>query len=188
MTQLCLVRHGITDWNLEGKYQGQSNVHLNDAGRIEVKKLAQQLKNLTFSAIYSSDLERAFETAEIIAKYLDLSIRIDPRLREINLGEWEGKNVIEIQSNYANLWKQRHQDPINARPPGGETLAEVATRVYTAIDEIASQTLDKSCIICSHGITLATIICKVRKINLGSAYEVIPDNAKPLWVNWNGKS
>jgi broad specificity phosphatase PhoE len=188
MTRLCLIRHGITDWNFEGKYQGQSNVPLNDAGRIEVNELAKQLKKLTFSAIYSSDLQRAFETAEIIAKHLDLPIRIDSRLREINLGEWEGRNVNEIQSNYANLWIQRHQDPINARPPGGETLAEVAARVYTAIDEIASQTLDKSCIICSHGITLATIICKARKINLGLAYEVIPDNAKPLWVNWNGSS
>jgi broad specificity phosphatase PhoE len=68
MTQLCLVRHGQTDWNLEGRYQGQSDVSLNENGHTQAKSLTEQLKGQTFAAIYSSDLMRARETADYIAK------------------------------------------------------------------------------------------------------------------------
>ena len=184
MTQFCLIRHGQTDWNLEGRYQGQSDVPLNSAGITQAQELARLLKEHTFSAIYSSDLLRAKETAEIVAAPLGLSVNLDVRLREINQGEWEGQLVGVIKARYADLWDQRIVDPAGVRPPGGETVGEVAIRVYTALDEISKLYPTGNVLIASHGLALATVMCKVQGVHIGQAYRYIPENAEPLWVNW----
>jgi alpha-ribazole phosphatase len=180
MTQLCLVRHGQTDWNLEGRYQGQSDVPLNEKGLEQARSLIQQLNGQTFSAIYSSDLRRARQTAEHIAKYLELTLQIEPRLREINQGEWEGVLVDEIKARYAEIWSKRTVDPANVRPPGGETVREVATRVHAALDDISRLFPTERVLIVSHGLSIATAICRDRGIPVGQAYTVIPDNVQPV--------
>lgn len=184
MSRFCLVRHGQTDWNLEGRYQGQSDVPLNQAGRSQAYDLAEQLEHQVFAAIYSSDLRRASETAEIIATHLHLPFSIDPRLREINQGEWEGQHVEVIKARYAELWNKRTLDPASVRPPGGETVGEVAERASAALDDLAQHYPQAAVLIVSHGLTLATILCKVRGIPVGQAYSVIPGNAELIWVDW----
>lgn len=184
MTQFCLVRHGQTDWNLEGRYQGQSDVPLNEKGRAQAKALAEQLKGQTFAAIFSSDLMRARDTAEAIANQLGLPVQIEPRLREINQGEWEGVLVADIKARYAEIWSQRTMDPANVRPPGGETVSEVAERVYAALDDIARRYPRENVLVVSHGLSIATAICRVRGIPVGQAYTVIPDNVQPVWMDW----
>jgi broad specificity phosphatase PhoE len=184
MSCFCLVRHGQTDWNLEGRYHGQSDVPLNEHGRDQARLLAQQLSNQSFSAIYTSDLWRAMETAEIIAETFHIPIKLEPRLREINQGEWEGQLVGTIKDHYAEIWRERLIDPISVRPPGGETVGEVASRVYSALDDIAVIFPYNPVLICSHGLALATVICKVRNISIGQAYTMIPENAVPEWVDW----
>jgi broad specificity phosphatase PhoE len=184
MTKLCLVRHGQTDWNLEGRYQGQSDAPLNENGRAQASALARQLQGHPFTAIYTSDLKRAKETAEIMAAFLHLPVMVDPRLREIDQGEWEGRLVNVIKAHYAELWQQRIVDPAGVRPPGGETVGEVARRVHAALDDIARLHTPDAVLIISHGIALATVICKVRGLAVGQAYGVIPDHAEPIWVEW----
>jgi alpha-ribazole phosphatase len=184
MTKLLLIRHGQTDWNLEGRYQGQSDIPLNQNGRAQAKALANQIQLQTFAAVFTSDLKRAQETAEILATAFHLQITIDPRLREINQGEWEGLFVNTIKARYVDLWSQRAIEPANIRPPGGETVAEVATRVYAALDDISRLFPVDNILIVSHGLSLATIICRVQGIPVGQAYTVIPDNVQPFWVEW----
>jgi broad specificity phosphatase PhoE len=184
MSPLCLVRHGQTDWNLEGRYHGQSDVPLNENGRAQAHLLAQQLLGQSFAAIYSSDLQRARETAEIIADAFYLPVALEPRLREIDQGEWEGQLVEIIKDRYAELWQERIMDPVSVRPPGGETVGEVAERMYSALDDIAKIYPASQVLICSHGLALATVICRVRRIPVGQAYTMIPDNAAPIWVDW----
>jgi broad specificity phosphatase PhoE len=185
MTQLCLVRHGQTDWNIEGRYMGQSDVPLNQVGRDQAYSLARQLQGRQFAAVYTSDLARASETADIIASSLGLPVVCDVRLREINQGQWEGQLVEIIKSRYARLWLQRSLDPAGLRPPGGETVAEVAQRIQAALDEISHLHPGLSVLIVSHGLALATALCKVRLIPVGQAYTVIPENAEPVWVEWD---
>ena len=185
MTRLCLVRHGQTNWNLEGRYQGQSDVPLNESGRDQARALARQLQAYSFTVIYTSDLQRARETADIIAASLDLLVISDSRLREINQGEWEGQLVDAIKIRYLELWQQRSVDPASVRPPGGETVGEVARRVYVALDEIAARHITDSVLVISHGLSLATAICRVRGISIGQAYTEIPDNAIPIWLDWH---
>ena len=184
MTQICLVRHGQTEWNLAGRYMGQSDVPLNANGRSQASSLALQLQGHPFAAIFTSDLERARETARIIAGALHMPVVNDARLREINQGEWEGQLVDDIKSRYAGLWQQRSLDPASVRPPGGETIREVAQRVHAALDDIARLHPGFSALVVSHGLALATAICKVRHIPVGQAYTVIPENAEPVWVEW----
>jgi broad specificity phosphatase PhoE len=182
--RFCLVRHGQTDWNLEGRFQGQSDLPLNQAGRAEVQSLARQLSGQAFAAIFTSDLMRARETAEIIAESLGLPVTPEPRLREINQGEWEGQFVEAIKARSAELWDQRTIDPANFHPPGGESVAEVARRTEAAISNIAHLYPAGSVLIISHGLALATIICRERGIPLGEAFRHIPENAVPTWVEW----
>jgi len=184
MTRFCLIRHGQTAWNLEGRYQGQSDVPLNETGRAQAHTLARQLHDQSFAAIYSSDLERARETSEIIASALHLPVVLEPRLREIDQGEWEGQLVEVIKARYAELWQKRTVDPASVRPPGGETVGEVAGRVYAALDDIMRLHPDASVLVISHGLALATVICKVRGIPVGQAYRVIPENAELVCLEW----
>lgn len=185
MSRLCLVRHGQTDWNLAGRYQGQSDVPLNASGRAQAHALAKQLKGQPLVAICTSDLERAKETAEIIGAFLRLPVTLEPRLREINQGEWEGQLVEVIKARYAELWQQRILDPAGIRPPGGETVQEVATRVHAALDDITAHHPGASILIVSHGLALATAICKAWDIPVTQAYGLIPGNAEPTWVDWS---
>ncbi len=185
MTRFCLIRHGQTDWNLEGRYQGQSDIPLNNTGISQAKYIATQLTGYPFAAIYSSDLSRAKKTAEIIATVIKKPVIIDKRLREINLGEWEGQLVEDIKNRYDDLWELRRTDPDSLRAPGGETVIEVASRMYTALDDISSNHATDNIIITSHGLSLATVICKMKSIPVGRAYHHSPDNAVPIWIDWD---
>jgi broad specificity phosphatase PhoE len=184
MTRVCLVRHGQTDWNLEGRYQGQSDVELNNSGKAQAQKLKDILAGSTFNAVYASDLSRAVETARVIAEPRSLEVNIEARLREINQGEWEGLLVTTIKQHYEKLWHQRFGNPADVRPPGGETVEEVARRVYAALDDITAQYPHGSVLVVSHGLSIATVICKKEHIPVGLAYQRIPENAEPVWVTW----
>jgi len=185
MTRFCLVRHGQTAWNLEGRYQGQSDIPLNAAGLEQARELARTLQNVRFDAVYSSDLVRALETANTIIALQDhLQVHVDPRLREINQGEWEGVQIEEIRAHYAHLWQARQVDPVNLRPPGGETVGEVFQRMHSALDEIAGLYLGGNVLVVSHGLALATILCFIQGFPIGQAYLHIPDNSVPIWISW----
>ncbi len=184
MTQCCLVRHGQTDWNKKGLYTGQSDIPLNEAGREQAAVLARKLKGQKFAAIYTSDLIRARETAEIIAAAFGLPIHPDARLREINQGEWEGLHVEVIRMQYNDLWMKKQADPASVRPPGGETISEVAARVFAATDEIATKYPDSPVLVVSHGLAIATLICRAENIPIGQAYDKIPQNTEPVWIRY----
>ena len=186
MTELWLVRHGQTDWNLTGRWQGQASFApgLNETGRRQVLAMCEQLKDETFSAIYSSDLLRAQQTAELIAAPRGMTVILEPRLREIDLGVWEGMPSEEIEARYAKELMERDQDPFYSRSPNGESPEDVSKRVLAAVDEIASAHPDGSVLIVSHGIALAVIICQAEGFAMQEVYQRIPDNAHPYRVQW----
>jgi len=95
VTTLLLVRHGETDWNADGRLQGQTDRPLSDFGRRQARQLAEELDGEEFEAIYSSDLARARETAEIVGGQLGLAVTLDPDLREKDWGSWEGLTAVE---------------------------------------------------------------------------------------------
>src|SRR5579871_2475081 len=100
MTTLLLARHGETDWNSERRWQGHADRPLNDTGRAQAAELAESLDGTAIAAIYSSDLARARETAEIVAARLGLTVVLDPGLREVDVGDWSGVRHDEVAARF----------------------------------------------------------------------------------------
>jgi broad specificity phosphatase PhoE len=113
MTTLLLVRHGETDWNADGRLQGQTDRPLSDFGRRQARQLADEIGGEELEAIYSSDLARARETAEIVGERLGLPVVLDPDLREKDWGTWEGLTAVERDSvEFVGESTEAHQERI----------------------------------------------------------------------------
>ncbi len=182
--RLHLVRHGQTDWNIEGRFQGQADPPLNAVGRAQAEALAGGLAGGPYQALFTSDLARAHQTAAALAARVGLVARPDPRLREVHHGAWDGLLLAEIQARYPADWLARERAPETARPPGGETVGEVAARVAAALDDIARQHCGEDVLVVSHGLALATVLCRVHGHALGRAYDLIPPHTAPVTVVW----
>jgi broad specificity phosphatase PhoE len=143
MSSLLLARHGETDWNREHRVQGQTDIGLNDAGRDQSELLAESLADVRLDAIVSSDLARARETAEAVARRQGLEVVTDAALREKNFGSWEGLTDVEIA--------ERFPDAVRGRWGDGEGTEDVAGRVLPAIERIRARHPDGAVLVVSHG-------------------------------------
>lgn len=191
MTRITLIRHGQTDWNAQRRWQGQSPQAppLNETGVAQAHalaaSLAQQAADETrFDAIYSSDLLRARQTAEIIALHVRLPVQLDPRLREAHLGAWEGMLGEDVALHYVAELSERKRNPVHARPPHGETIFELATRVGAASSDIARAHPHGNVIVVSHGLTIAAALCIANNLSLEQVFAHLPDNAVPHVIEW----
>jgi broad specificity phosphatase PhoE len=146
MTTLLLARHGETDWNREGRWQGWADPPLNDLGRSQARELAEQLRATPFDAVYSSDLARAVETAEILAADHGVPIVLDRDLREIDIGSWSGLTRAEIMERFPD-----------GKRPDGETHEQQATRVRAAVTRIAKAHPGGRVLVVGHGGTIRSI-------------------------------
>ncbi len=179
VTKLYLVRHGETDWNREGRWQGQADPPLNRRGWRQARQLARRFKEIPLAAVFSSDLRRAACTAELIARAVgnpQVPLIYDPRLREIHQGEWQGLLVSEIQARYTRLFEQRLHDPLSVAPPGGETALQVHQRVVAAVADIRSLYPGCAVAIVSHGFAIAIIRVHYQRQPLERVWELVPEN------------
>lgn len=183
-TELWLVRHGQTDWNIQRRYQGHKDIPLNAAGREQAQVLAASLNGASFAAVYSSDLSRATGTAAILIKNHPMPIVTDIRLREIAMGDWEGRTLTEVSSEHPGSDGGLAYTEVHSRAPGGESLAEVAARVRSFADEIAEKHPGQVVLIISHGLTLAALRCLAVGLPLAEARDIIPENCSIVRVFW----
>jgi len=176
VTRLILIRHGETAWNAEGRWQGQSDVSLNERGRAQAAELARSLAGMRISAVYSSDLSRARETADALTGVSGAKAQLDERLREIHQGEWQGKLATDIQNRYADEFRARTTDPLSVVPPGGETAAQVMERVLSAVHAIALKHPGETVAVISHGYVIALLLAHFRDLPIGQVWDLIPEN------------
>jgi broad specificity phosphatase PhoE len=146
MTTILLARHGETDWNKEGRWQGWADPPLNDTGRAQARALAEQLRETPFDAVYSSDLKRAHETALILAEPHGVPVVVDRDLREIDIGSWSGLTHTEIRERFPD-----------GRRPDGETREQHAERILAAVQRIARDHLGERILVVSHGGTIRAV-------------------------------
>jgi len=176
MTRLIFVRHGQTIWNLEMKYQGQTDIVLTEKGLLQAKLVSKRLANEPLSAVYSSDLNRAFRTAEAIASTHGLNVIAIPELREISFGEWEGLTYNNINSGWPSIMDKLFTCPDEVRIPGGETFPELKERASSAVQRIVAAHPNETVAVVSHGGTIRTILCAALDIHLNHVWNIKQDN------------
>jgi broad specificity phosphatase PhoE len=147
-TTVVLARHGETDWNRDGRFQGHADPELNAAGRRQAAELAEALHGVGLRALYSSDLSRAAQTAGIVAARLGLELSLDPDLREIDVGSWSGLTKPEIAVRFPEGFARWQAGEIGH---DGETREQLAARVFAAVHRIAMAHADEWVLVVSHG-------------------------------------
>jgi len=155
MTELLLVRHGETDWNRERRFQGHADPPLNETGREQAHALAAELAAERIELVYTSDLARARETAEIVAATVGADVVALRELREIDVGEWEGLTWPEIEERHPEGVQAWHEH--GSGWEAGETQEELGERVVEALRRIVAQHPSRRILIVGHGGTIRAI-------------------------------
>jgi|SRR5690554_6860365 len=171
VTEFCLVRHGSTDWNIEGRIQGCTDTPLNEQGRREAARTGRELKEKGWEGIVASDLSRAGETAKIIGAQLGLEVLYFPELRERDFGPLEGKRRVELEKKYPGWHPQKDL-------PGLESKADLRNRAERALTYLARIFAGHRIVVVSHGGLLKAFFHQAlhtdeRSVDNAEAIEVI---------------
>ena len=150
-TRIYLVRHGQVEGHEEKRYNGHTNVSLTQLGREQSDRVCDSLIDLPLDAVYSSDLDRSRYCAELIAAAHDLTVSAHESLRELNIGDWEGRTWAELQETYPDDWQARLRDLVNFQVPGGESLQDAADRIRPTIQKIIENHPDGDVALVAHG-------------------------------------
>lgn len=197
MKQIILWRHGQTDWNVENRFQGHSDIPLNSVGRYQAKQAARVLRDLEPTSIISSDLSRALATAEALADVTGLEVRVDKRLRETNGGSWEGKTGAENRAqDYERFirWIDGNDDPAGG---DGERRTEVAARALEAILatlDLKDRSLEERLVVVTHGGTARCVLGSILELPLhgwgalgglaNASWSVVAENHHADPIKW----
>jgi broad specificity phosphatase PhoE len=149
VTTILLVRHGETDWNSEGRWQGHADRPLNEAGRAQALALADSLASRRVDAVYSSDLLRAHSTARIVADRVGLPVELDAGLREVDVGEWSGRSHDDLERSDPEGFRRWREGGKGWR--GGESYEQMGERVVATVLEIARRHPGGTVLIVTHG-------------------------------------
>jgi 2,3-bisphosphoglycerate-dependent phosphoglycerate mutase len=151
LTELLFIRHGETDWNRQQRFQGHIDVPLNDTGRAQADRLARRLAAEPHDALFTSDLQRAQQTAAPLAAAWQMTALASAGLREQNFGLLEGLDAPTIQAQHPVLWQGWLQHSADFAAPGGESQRQFHTRVLAAVAELAAAHAGRRIVVVTHG-------------------------------------
>jgi broad specificity phosphatase PhoE len=182
---VLLVRHGETAWNLEGRIQGHTDVPLSPRGIEQTRRLAERLAASPPARIVSSDLGRALETARAVARRVGREVETDAMLREQHLGAWQGLTGEEARARDPGLYAARFlaRDP-HARPPGGETRAEMQERVWRALLRHAGPGSSGPLLLVTHGGVVSALVYRVLGLPLEAPRRFLLPNTAITTLLW----
>jgi broad specificity phosphatase PhoE len=160
MTELILIRHGQTLWNVDKIYRGRSNVGLDEVGIGQAELLGKYLSNYGLEAIYSSPLKRALDTANTIAHYQEIDVQIAENLVDFDYGEWQCLPEREVKELYPALLNEWNSNPHKVRIPGGESLEDVRRRAIKVVNDVISK-CQGSAVLVSHRVVNKILICSL---------------------------
>jgi alpha-ribazole phosphatase len=158
--KLFLIRHGQTDGNAQGRYQGSMDTELTETGVFQACQAKKYFSNVKLSAIYSSPLKRTLKTAKILSDGTGMDIKISANLRELNFGKWEGLKFEEINEKYRQDYQDWLSDPYRNPPTGGESFGNLINRAKESVKKIIAENPDGSSVaVVTHGgVILALIV------------------------------
>ena len=158
--KIFLIRHGQTESNIQGRYQGSLDTILTETGKEQAKLAKKYLSQVNFSSIYSSPMKRALESANIFAEGTGIEIKIREGLKELNFGKWEGLQFEEINRIYRKDYQDWLSDPYKHPPTGGESFGALILRAEADITKMLEENEDGSniAVITHGGVILALIV------------------------------
>ena len=201
MSRIFLVRHGEVEGNSGNRptFSGWHDVVLTARGQAQAQATAQRLAGEHIGAVFSSDLQRARDTAEKIAARHGLVVQTDTALREVNYGAWSGLGEAEIEAGWSDLWRRRLSDAVNVAAPEGESLRDLQKRLLPAWQRIVetNRESERDFVVVGHNGSIRVLVCyllgvplenyrRVRSENCGiTGIEISPDAKPPvvLFVN-----
>lgn len=158
MTEIILARHGETEWNVEEVFRGRLDVELNETGIKQAELLAEYLSERKIDAIYSSPLQRASKTAEIIAGYHKLDVEIAPGLIDFDYGKWQGLPHQEVKDKYKELYALWVSHPDRVKIPDGESLNDVRKRAMSVVGDVITK-YKGTVVLVAHRVVNKVLIC-----------------------------
>jgi len=158
MTELILVRHGETAWNVKKVFRGRADVALDEVGIGQAELLGKYLANWQLEAVYSSPLRRALDTANMVARYQKTAVTTAEGLTDLDYGEWQSLSAREVKRLYPALLNEWHSHPHRVKMPGGESLEDVRRRTVEAVDGILAKHSGNALLI-SHRVVIKVLVC-----------------------------
>lgn len=178
MALFYFLRHGEAAWNAEGRLCGSTDVPLSDAGRRQARSLARRLQPIPVSALYSSPLSRALESARIIGEAVGHEPVVDPRLAELDYGAWEGMTFEEIRRAAPDAYRAWVADPAKVAPPEGESGVHLIERVTPFLADVAQRYPSGNVVVVCHKTVCRLLACHMMGVPLDQYRRRIPmDNA-----------
>lgn len=189
-TRFCLVRHGETNWNVERRLQGHTDIDLNPRGEAQAVQMAKALKaiDLQFDVLYTSDLLRAAKTAGAIETLFNTKAIVNESLRERHLGVLQGLRTDEAPQREPELWESHMGRDIDQDLRGGESIAKFAARIQTALEKIREEHTGKTILLVSHGGALDMMYRLASNQALDAAKAVSVPNASLNWISHDGNT
>jgi broad specificity phosphatase PhoE len=172
--RIIFVRPGETDWNRQVRWQGWVASPLSTHGKRQAERLANYVRHIAMTVLYTSDLVRAVQTAEILSGTLGFAPVLDERLRERNIGDWQGLTIDEMRAWYPDQYQQLLTDSENYRVPGGESRADVRKRMVEVFNDILKQDKGETIGIISHTTAIHALLADL--IPGGTGKEVAVSN------------
>ena len=186
MTEIILVRHGETEWNVQEVFRGRTDVELNQTGIKQAELLAEHLSHLKLDAIYSSPLRRAVKTAEIIASRQRLNVEIAPGLIDFDYGKWQGLSHQEVKDKYKKLYTEWLKNPHQVKMSDGETLDEVRKRALMVVNEVIAKH-DGTIALVSHRVVNKVLICALLGLDNSHFWNIRQDNCGTTTFTYENK-
>lgn len=171
MTRLYLVRHGQTEWNLEGRMQGSKDSPLTELGIYQAKQLGKSLDKVNIDMVYSSSSERTMTTAKIIVGQRELNIIPRDELKEMNFGFWEGMTFDEIREKYEDLYQSFWNTPHLLNECPGESFEELRDRLIGFVNRVIKDHEGKDILLVTHGVALKMIINSFKGLDIKDVFQ-----------------
>ncbi|MFH0941773.1 MAG: histidine phosphatase family protein [Chloroflexota bacterium] len=156
--KLILARHGETDGNVAEVFRGRLDIELNETGRKQARLMADSLAESKISAVFSSPLKRALETAQIVAARLGLKVSPAPELVDMDFGDWQGLSIKTVRDEYPELFARWLENPHHVKAPGGESLLDVRERTLSLVSRVTARG-EGDTLMVSHRVVNKVLIC-----------------------------
>ncbi len=184
-TEIILIRHGETEWNSQKRMQGHSNSNLSEVGRGQIQALGELMKNVSFDHIYSSDSLRARQTAEAITQYSGHTLQFDQRIREKNLGVFEGLTSTEAKERHPEIYRLFKTAGANYVIDEGESTQQLLERALEFIEEIRLRHPQERVVMVTHGGVVRVLMKHALGLSIDAPTRFIIKNTGIFGLIWN---